>query len=127
MLYNLVTSDGTPLSEHWVSFADLPDGRMYHPAFQGYSGNEIVKRFGFELDAFREVCAKAGGKFVEIGSASFVFRALPCVPLLANYWLGDEDFPSSCRILIDEYACHYLPIDACAILGSMLAQKLIRS
>ncbi|MCK6540407.1 MAG: DUF3786 domain-containing protein [Anaerolineales bacterium] len=125
LLYYLVTADGAPLTGRWVSFADLPDGRTYNAAFQGYSGDEVVKKFGFDLDAFKAACSKSGGNFVDIGSASFIFSALPRVPLMTTYWLGDEDFPSSCKILFDESACHYLPIDACAILGSMLTRKII--
>ena len=149
LLYYLLTADGTPLINKWVSFAELPDGRMYNAAFQGYSGDEIVKRFEIvgrdgipperperissassgivdnPLHEFKQACLSGGGKPVEIGSASFVFQALPRVPLLVTYWLGDEDFPSSCKILFDASARHYLPIDACAILGSMLAHKLM--
>lgn len=124
-LYYLVTADGTPLMGHWVSFADLPDGRMYNAAFQGYSGDEIVKTFGLDLDGFITVCEKVGGKSVDVGSASFIFQALPQVPLMLTYWLGDEDFPSSCKVLFDESAGHYLPIDACAILGNMLTRRVI--
>ena len=127
LLYYLITADGAPLTNKWVSFADLPDGRMYNSAFQGYSGDEIVKAFGFDLGAFRSACLKTGGRSIELGSASFTFQALPRVPLMVTYWLGDEDFPSSCKILFDESACHYLPIDACAILGSMLVRKLSHS
>jgi hypothetical protein len=127
LLYYLITADGAPLANKWVSFADLPDGRMYNAAFQGYSGDEIVKAFGFDLETFKSACLKAGGKPIELGSASFIFQALPRVPLMLTYWLGDEDFPSSCKILFDESACHYLPIDACAILGSMLVRKLSHS
>jgi hypothetical protein len=124
LLYYLNTADGAPLTGKWVSFADLPDGRMYNAAFQGYSGDEIIKAFGFNLEAFKSACLKAGGKPIELGSASFTFQALPRVPLMLTYWLGDEDFPSSCKVLFDESACHYLPIDACAVLGSMLIRKL---
>lgn len=127
LLYYLITADGAPLTERWVSFANLPDGRMYNAAFQGYSGDEIVKTFGLNLDAFRKACGLAEGNEVAIGNTSFIFHALPRVPLMVTYWLGDEDFSSSCKILFDESACHYLPIDACAILGSMLARKLVRS
>jgi len=127
LLYYLLTADGAPLTVKWVSFADLPDGRMYNAAFQGYSGDEIVKRFGLDLEGFKSACSKAGGEPVDVGSASFVFQALPKVPLMLTYWLGDEDFPSSCRILFDESVSHYLPIDACAILGSTLTGRVIRA
>lgn len=126
-LYYLLTADGAPLTGKWVSFADLPDGRMYNTAFQGYSGNEIVKVLGLDLNRFKTACFKAGGELIDIGSASFIFQALPRVPLMLTYWLGDEDFPSSCKVLFDESAGHYLPIDACAILGSMLTGKVIKS
>jgi len=59
------------------------------------------------------------------GSASFIYNALPRIPMMVTYWLGDEDFPSSCKILFDASAPHYLPTDACAILGSMLTRKLL--
>lgn len=125
LLYYLVTADGASLTGRWVSFAELPDGRMYDAAFQGYSGDVVAKRFGLNLDAFKSACSNAGGIFIEIGSASFIFQPLPRVPLMATYWLGDDDFPSSCKILFDESASHYLPIDACAILGSMLTHTLV--
>lgn len=127
LLYYLLTADDSLLSGKWISFADLPDGRMYNAAFQGYSGDEVVKAFGFDLDEFRSACLKAGGEPIEIGNASFVFQALPRVPLMLTYWLGDEEFPSSCKVLFDESASHYVPIDACAILGSMLTRKVITS
>lgn len=127
LLYYLLTADGAPLTGRWVSFADLPDGRTYNAAFQGYSGDEIVKKFGLDLKRFRSACERTGGRSGEVGSASFIFHALPRLPLMVTYWLGDEEFPSSCKILFDESASHYLPIDACAILGGMLARKLIRS
>ena len=126
LLYYLVTADGKLLTGNWVSFADLPDGRTYNPAFQGYSGDEVVKSFGMDLDALKSACEKTGGKLVELGSASFKFQALPHVPLMLTYWLGDEDFPSSCKVLFDASVSHYLPIDACAILGSMLTGRVIR-
>jgi hypothetical protein len=123
-LHHLLTADGTPLSDRWVSFADLPGGRMYNAAYQGYSGDQVVKVFGLNLDPFREACLSTGGVEASLASASFTFRPLPRVPLLVTYWLGDEDFPSSCKILFDASATHYLPIDGCAILGSMLVRML---
>jgi len=47
--------------------------------------------------------------------------------LLAVYWQGDEDFPSTCQVLFDASASHYLPTDAYAILGSTLTRRLIKT
>jgi hypothetical protein len=127
LTYYFHTSDGAPLSGQWVSFADLPDGRMYAQAFQGYSGNELVKTFGLDIEAFRSACEQGGGVATPLGDAAYVFYALPRLPLLVNYWCGDEDFLSSCKILFDSSVSHYLPTDVCAILGSMLTRKIIKN
>lgn len=128
LLYYFVCADGAPLAGEWVSFADLPGGRMYNQAFQGYSGdvvrNSISQSQG--LETFKTACLALGGQPLEIGSASFTFQALPRVPLLITFWLGDEDFPSSCKVLFDASATHYLPIDGCAILGSQLTGKIVK-
>ena len=127
LAYYFYTSDGASLSGKWVSFADLPDGRIYNQAFQGYSGNELVKTFGLDVYSLRVACEKVGGKIAPVGDAAYIFYALPRLPLLVNYWRGDEDFPSSCKILFDSSVNHYLPTDVCAILGSMLTHKIIKS
>ena len=124
-LYYLITADAAPLSGRWVSFADLPDGRMYNAAFQGYTGDELARTFGLNLEGFKTACEKAGAQAVDAGDAAFRFQALPRVELLVVYHLGDEDFPSSCKILFDASATHYLPIDGCAILGSLLVKKIL--
>ena len=125
--YYFYTSDGVSLTGQWISFADLPDGRMYNSAFQGYSGNELVKAFGLNIDEFKFACEKGGGRAAPLGGdAAYIFYALPRLPLLVNYWCGDEDFPSSCKVLFDRSVSHYLPTDICAILGSMLTRKIIK-
>lgn len=127
LAYYFHTSDGALLTGQWVSFADLPDGRMYNSAFQGYSGDELVKAFSLDVEAFQAACERGGGVAAPFGDAAYIFYALPRLPLLVNYWRGDEDFPSSCKILFDKAVSHYLPTDVCAILGSMLTRKLLKN
>jgi hypothetical protein len=126
LAYYFQTGDGAPLTGEWVSFAELPDGRTYNQAFQGYSGDELARVFGLDVEAFKAACQASGGTAAPLGDAAYVFHALPRVPLLANYWCGDEEFPSSCRILFDRAASHYLPTDVCAILGGLLAGRLVK-
>lgn len=127
LAYYFHVSDGAPLTGQWISFAELPDGRMYNQAFQGYSGDELVKVFGMDVEAFRSACEQGGGVSAPIGDAAYIFYALPRLPMLVNYWCGDEDFPSSCKILFDSSANHYLPTDVCAILGSMLKGRIVKN
>jgi hypothetical protein len=127
LLYYFKTADGVPLSGRWVSFADLPDGRFYNQAFQGYTGKQLARLFQDDRVAFEQAAQALGGIRQPLGDASFAFQALPRVPLLAVYWQGDEDFPSTCQVLFDAAASHYLPTDAYAILGSTLTRRLIKA
>jgi hypothetical protein len=127
LLYYFNSASGAPETGEWISFADLPDGRFYNQAFQGYTGQELSRCFANDLAGFERAAIQLGGLRQPLGDASFSFRALPRVSLLAIYWQGDEDFPASCQILFDSSASHYLPTDGYAILGSALTRKLIQA
>ena len=127
LLYYLATADGTALTGRWISFGELPDGRFYNQAFQGYTGHELVRTFGNDLTAFTTAAERTGGQPQSLGQASFAYQPLPRVPVMVVYWLGDEDFPASAQVLFDASASHYLPTDAYAILGSGLTRRLINA
>ena len=126
-LYYFTTADGTPLEGRWVALAELPGGGFYNQAFQGYSGNRLVKAFGNDIDAFEKSAVSFNGTPEPYGDLGLCFQALPNVPLLAVYWKGDEEFTPSAKVLFDRSACHYLPTDLCAFLGSVLTEKLIEA
>lgn len=126
-LYYLATADGAPLEDRWVAFSELPDGRFYNQAFQGYTGNELRRSFGDDQAAFEAAAGALGGARLSLGDAAFTFQALPRVPVTVIFWRGDEDFPSSYQLLFDASVSHYLPTDACAVLGSVLTHMLIKA
>jgi hypothetical protein len=125
VLHYLHKAEGSPEEGRWVSLAELPDGQFYRQAYQGYSGNRLIKIFGNDLDRFEKAAIAAGGHKAEIGDSSYSFRVLPRIPLLAVYWRGDEEFGPSCQILFDASVSHYLPTDMCAFLGSVLADRIL--
>lgn len=126
LLYYFVTCDGAPASAQWVSFSELPDGRFYNQAYQGYSGGRLAQVFKNDLEALCQVSENLGGKRVYLlGDAAYEFQVLPMVSLLVVTWQGDEEFNSSYQILFDAAVSHHLPTDACAILGSNLTNRLI--
>jgi hypothetical protein len=131
LAYYFATSDGTPLTGRWISFSELPDGTFYTQAFQGYTGGELAKVLQNDVEGFSEAAATIVGciKLSESppGDRAMAFQILPCVRLLVTCWLGDEDFPTSFRVLFDAAAGHHLTTDAYAIMGSMLTRRLIKA
>ena len=130
LAYYLATSDGTPLTGRWIAFSELPDGTFYTQAFQGYTGGELAKLFGNDIVGFTEAAASVRGSMPvsreSPGDAAQAYQVLPFVKLLVACWQGDEDFPSSYRVLFDAAAGRHLTTDAYAILGSMLTRRIIR-
>jgi len=127
LLYYFTTADGSPLTGRWISFAELPDGRVYNQAYQGYTGDLLARRFGADLPGFERASGLLAGGRISYGDSGYAFLALPCVSLSAVLWQGDDEFPASCKILFDSSVVHYLPTDVCAILGSLLTKKLLAS
>ncbi len=127
LAYYFLLADGSPLTGEWISFTELPDGQFYTQAFQGYTGQELSKTFGNDIEAFTRAAEQLGGHPEPLGDAAFSFHVLPKVSLSVVCWLGDEDFPPSYRVLFDGGNGRHLSTDACAILGSTLTRRLIKA
>ncbi len=124
--YYFYTADGTRPSGKWISFSELPEGRFYIQAFQGYTGRKLVQVFGNDEDTFTHFALSVGGQPYPFGDLAFRFQALPFVPLLVTCWFGDEEISPAYRILFDAQVPHHLPTDGCAILGSRLTSMLLK-
>lgn len=125
LLQYLVLADGTPLANQWVSLRELPNGAFYERAFQGYSGNLLVRAFKNDIKSFCNAALKLGGEPLELGDAAFRFWALPRIPLAVVYWLGGDEFPASAQVLFDASAGHYHHLEMMAHLGAMICGWLI--
>jgi hypothetical protein len=127
LAYYFTLTDGTQPENRWIAFSELPDGRFYSRAFEGYTGTPLANTFQGDLDSFCLAAQAIGGQPEALGDAAFVFQALPRVSVLAVAWAGDEDFPTQYQILFDASAPHHLPTDGCAILGSALVRRLVKA
>lgn len=126
LLYYFATCDGRKPSGQWISFSELPDGRFYNQAYQGYTGGKLASFFGNDFDKFYQVAENIGGKRVYLlGDRAYEYYVLPLVSVLLVTWRGDEDFSATYQILFDANISHHLPTDACAIIGSNLTVRLI--
>ena len=126
VLYYFSTCDGTRSSGQWISFSELPDGRFYNQAYQGYTGGKMAQAFKNNFDLFCLTAERLGGKRVHLlGDAAYEYNVLPMVNLLVVTWQGDEDFDATYQVLFDAAVTHHLPTDAGAITASILTGRLV--
>ncbi len=125
ILHYLVTADGHPPADRWVAFRELPSGLVYDAAFQGRAGQRIAATYGKDKDAFIAAAVSLGGERLTYGDASFMFRLFPRVSLAVVLYLADEEFAANANVLFDAAAAHYLGIEDLAVLGGLLASRLV--
>ena len=127
LLHYLITSDGISLQGEWVSFRDLPDGRIYYPAFRSGSEGWLLTRFGRDPESLTQAAAALGGVRTEMADHAFVFRLLPRLPILLQLWEGDDEFPPEVRLLYDTSASNYLPTEDLAVIARYFSARLVRA
>jgi hypothetical protein len=125
LLHYLIRADGNSLTGKWVAYKDIPGGLLYAGVFSRRVTEPLQRRFGKSAESFREAGVKLGGEPVEIGDASFILRAFPCVPLQYVLWQGDEEFPPSAQLLFDACVDHYLSLEDIVVLGQVTTGRLI--
>jgi hypothetical protein len=125
ILSYLRTADGAPVAGKWVNFRELPEGKMYHQAFQGYASDMLSKHWGNNIQGFITTCKTLGGQSVDYGDACFAMPLLPRIFVAPTCWVGDEEFPSRASILFDANAHHYMITGGLAVLGSKLVKRLL--
>lgn len=127
ILTYLYRSDGTPPSDRWVGFRELPNGLFYAQAFQGYTGAALVRDLNGDVPAFTRASEQLQGAALTIGDAGYAFQVLPRIKLAVIMWSGDEEFPAQAQVLFQESAPHYLITDGLAIVGSLLIGQIVKA
>lgn len=127
VLHYLIAADGAPMADRWLSFRELPDGRVYDAAFRQRACEPLVARFGQRPEALAAAAQALGGERLVFGDASFMFRVLPRVRAAVVLYAGDDEFPPDVTMLFDASLRHYLPIEDVAVLGGLLAAELMRA
>ena len=126
LLHYLLTADGAPLGADWIAFRSLPGGLGYDSAFQGRASLRLERAFGTNLEAFKTAARALGGEGLSYGDDSYSFRVLPRVWLAVVLYLADEEFSATANVLFNKAASHYLPTEDLAVLGGILAGRLVK-
>jgi len=127
ILHYLLTADGTTLASKWIAFRNLPGGMGYEGAFQGRANVRLAHAFGSDAASFSTAARSLGAEPLSFGDASFLFRLLPRVWLAVVLYIADDEFPADANVLFDGATAHYLPTEDLAVLGGMLASRLIKA
>lgn len=127
LLHYLINANGAQVAGEWITYRYLPGANFFESRFQSMGILPLQRRFGHDIEGFRQACRKLGGDAMSrTGDASYRFLALPGIPMACILNLGDEDIESSVSLLFDAASPNYLPTEDLSYAGSYLAFTLIK-
>lgn len=123
LLHYLITADGAAVEDMWITYRNLAP--FFELRFDLLVLNKLTKAFGNNPEGFHNACLSLGGtRMNRMGDEAFRFVALPQVPVACILYSGDEEVPSSMKILFDASITHYLPVEDISYLCSYLGSSL---
>ncbi|MCC5910595.1 MAG: DUF3786 domain-containing protein [Clostridiaceae bacterium] len=114
------------LTKKWVPFRELEGVGHAYDGFARQGINKLVDFFGYKGELFSSSAVKLGGKKYPFGDIGFEINVLPNLPVILILWLGDEEFDATATILYDTSAVDQLHVEDLAVVGSLVADELIR-
>jgi len=126
LLHYLVTANGVPVEDKWITFREVPSGSFYYPAFVKRAIIPLVKCFGHAPEMLEKLAGTIG-QIVELpGDKALKVLALPRVPVVLSLWKGDSEFPAEGNIYLDASVGSYLSTaEDVAYLASAVVYKVI--
>jgi hypothetical protein len=128
ILHYLGKAAGVSPTGDWISFAEIPGGKIYYPVFQKRCQAPLAKYFGETPEALPSLAAQlVQGERWDLGDAGVRIQALPHVALGLAIWQGDEEFQAEGTVLYDASVRASLPAEDAVILAETVVWKLVKA
>jgi hypothetical protein len=128
ILHYFGNATGALPTGNWISFAEIPGGKMYYPVFQKRCQVPLAKVFGSTPEALPPLAAELiQGEPWDLGDAGVRIQALPHVALALAVWRGDDEFQAEAVALYDASVSASLPVEDAVILAETVVWKLVKA
>ena len=109
------------------TFREFKDAAPLISYFTSNTNKTLEQTFSGKLSTLEICCKRMGAVFHQSQSYDLAaeFLALPTIPIILNFNDCDELFPAASSILFRASAEHYLDMECLAMVGTLLAGKLI--
>ena len=125
ILHYFLNAKNTSSKETFLSFRDLPEGRVYYPTFCKRTIAPLLQHFGNDFKLLESFFRKLDGHMSDKGDLSFVFSPFNGISITLVFWKGDDDFPPAANYLFRDNITDYLPIEDIANLCQVITAKLL--
>ena len=127
ILHYLLGAQRLEPAREWIAYRDLPGARYHDSAFRAEVELPLAEALQESPEAISAWVGEKGLERSEHGGISFVWHALPRVPLLFVLNPADEEFPAEARVFYDATAPSHLPTEDLETLAELAARRLIET
>ena len=126
-IFDMLCRDREPdgLAGCWRPVRSLPGAGQSNPDDAVFSV-VYTKPFEQHPDLLRKACEKLGGKPFPVGDIAYELPVFRWLPLVFQFWEGDDEFPSGIRFLWDENTLQYLHFETTYYLMLHLLERLLQ-
>ncbi len=125
LLHYLITATGTPVTDKWITFREVPSGPFYYSPFVKRAIAPLVSCFGNAPEGLERVAPQMGHMITTPGDKALKVQALPRVPVVLSLWKGDDEFPPDGNVYFDASVTSYLTTEDIAYLAGAVVYKTI--
>ena len=95
------------LSGEWQTLANLSVHSNFGASEKSIFNDEALKFLG-KTDELAKACVRLGGIETTKADVGFMFDAFPFLPVIFQYWDGDDEFEPRINILFDKNTLDYI-------------------
>ena len=125
LLHYMCRADGSRLTGEYISFREIPEGRIYVSTFEGRAVAPLLGQYGTCPERILGPAASLQGRRTEYGDLSVRIPLFPQVPVVVIFWKPDGEFGPRITILFDRSVTGYLPTEDIVLATQMMALHLV--
>lgn len=111
----------------WTTVESFPYGEFFFRGPHALPTQAVADAYGDCPERFDDSARRLGGLPWPAATHAFQLPALPRVPVLAQLWERDDEFPARAGYLFDRSACRHLAVDALFSLSIIITGRLVRN
>ena len=120
------SKEGAAICGEWRALKNLSPHSNFGASGRSLYQREAEKLSG-RLDKLRQVCEILGGRPETKADAGYRFDAFIFMPIIFQFWEGDEEFPPSVNFLFDENTLDFIRFETAWYVAGHLLQLISKS
>jgi len=112
------------LKGEWISFREIPGGEGYYPAFRKRVIDTVLRKYKESPEALLDLVESFGARKAGLADISVIIEVFYGVPVLINFWKGDEDFGPDANVLFDKSIKDIFCAEDIVVMSELVAHSI---